>query len=104
MPSIASSIVGTVSTETLQTYKVENITLTLANTEYTHTLPLGTKNFCFQNRNDATVKFKSDPSGDFWTFFPGQPYPIENLKSSATITIILEATKPNQIIEIISWR
>ena len=104
MTSIASSLVGTVSTQTLQTFFVNPpVALTLANTEYSYALPAGTKSFCLQNRGDGLIKFKSAAAGDYWTLFPGQPYYISNIKDTASITVYLESPKPAQTVEIISW-
>lgn len=103
MTSIASSLVGTVSTETIDTISVLNTTLTLANIEYSVAIPTGTKTFCLQNRADGVVKVRSTSGGDYWTLFPGQPYYISNIKAAASVTIYLESPKAGQIVEIIAW-
>lgn len=103
MTAINSAIIGTVSTETLTAFVVENVTLALANTEYSHTLPASTKHFVLQNRNDGIVKLKAVTGGDILTLYPNVPYSIANIKSSASITVILESPKAAQVIEIISW-
>ena len=103
MTSIASSLVGTVSTETIQTPLVSNTILVLANTEYTFVLPAGSKSYALQNRGDGLVKYRTASGGDHWTLFPGQPYYISNIKGSATVTIYLESPKASQTIEVLSW-
>jgi hypothetical protein len=103
MTSIASSLVGTVSTETIDTPVVANHTLVLANTEYMIALPVGSKTFALQNRNDGQIKLKTTPAGAHLTLFPGQPYYISNIKGSASVTIYVESPKAAQVLEIIAW-
>lgn len=103
MTSIASSLVGTVSTETIDTPQVVNHDLTLANTEYSILLPTGTKTFALQNRSDGLIKLKTTAAGAHFTLFPGQPYYIANIKGSASVTIYAESPKGSQTLEIIAW-
>lgn len=103
MTSIASSLVGTVSTETIDTPVVVNHTLSTANTEYTITLPTGTKTFAVQNRSDGLIKLKTVSAGAHFTLFPGQPYYLANIKGTASVTIYAESPKASQVLEIIAW-
>lgn len=103
MTAIASSLIGTVSTETLTTPLVSILSMPLANTEYSFTFPAGTKEYALQNRANGLVKYKTVSLGDYWTLFPGQPYYINNIKGSATVTVYFESPKIAQTIEILSW-
>jgi hypothetical protein len=103
MTSIASSLVGTVSTETIETPVVANHTLALANTEYSVALPAGSKTFALQNRNDGLIKLKTTSGGAHMTLFPGQPYYISNIKGTASVTIYVESPKAAQVLEILAW-
>ena len=103
MTSIASSLVGTVSTETIDTPVVANHTLAVANTEYTISLPAGTKTFALQNRDEGLIKLKTTSGGPYFSLFPGQPYYIANIKGTASVTIYAESPKGSQTLEIIAW-
>lgn len=103
MTAINAALIATVSVQTLDGFDVDTLVLTTANTEYTYTFPSGTKAFALQNRNNGVVKLRKVSGGDFWTFFPGQPYYPANIKSSATIAIILESPLANQTIELLYW-
>lgn len=97
------SVIGTVSTQTLDAPTVQTLLLVSADTEYSAVLPAGTKYFSFQNRDDGLLKYRSTSGGPYWTVFPGQPHPIYNIKGTATITLYLESPKSGQTVEILSW-
>jgi hypothetical protein len=103
MTVVNSALIATVSTQTLTGFDVATVSIVLANTEYTYTLPSGTKAFSIQNRNNGTVYLRKVSGGDYWTFFPGTPYDPMNLKSSATVTLILSSNLANQVIEVLAW-
>lgn len=103
MTSIASSLIGTVSTETIDTPLITTAALVLANNEYAVAFPLGTKTFAIQNRGDGLVKLRSVSAGDHFTLFPGQPYYISNIKGTSAVTLYMESPKAGQIVEIIAW-
>lgn len=103
MTSIASSLVGTVSTETIDTPIVTNVSLALANTEYPVALPGGTKTFALQNRGEGLVKMRTVSAGNHWTLFPGQPYYLSNIKGTSSVTLYMESPKAAQTVEIIAW-
>ena len=103
MTSIASSLVGTVSTETIDTPIVTTAALILANTEYPVALPVGTKTFALQNRGDGLIKMRTVAAGDHWTLFPGQPYYLANIKGSSSVTLYMESPKAGQTVEILAW-
>ena len=104
MPAIGSSLLPSVATETLEDFSNDDLTMPLANNEYDYTFPVGTLNFQFQGRTDGLIKFKSSASGKYWTLFPGQPYFITNIKSSASaITIYFESTSAAQAVEVLYW-
>jgi len=101
--SIASSLIGTVSTETIDTPLITTVDLTTANTEYTVAFPVGSKTFAFQNRSEGLVKLRTVSGGAHWTLFPGQPYYISNIKGSSAVTLYMESPKAAQVVEIIAW-
>lgn len=103
MTSIGSSLLPSVATETLNGFEVETVSIPTANTVVSHTLPTATLTFALQNRDDGVVLFRHSTNGPYWTLFPGQPYYINNIKSSASITIYLESPKASQTIEVLSW-
>jgi hypothetical protein len=103
MTAINAALISTVSTQTLQGFDVAEVSLLLANTEYTYTLPAGTKSFQLQARGNAVIKMRKTAAGPYWTFYPGQPYFPSNIVSSSTITLILESNQASTIVEIVSW-
>jgi len=104
MAAIGSSLLPAVATETLEDFNNDDLTMATANTEYSYTFPVGTLNFQFQARTNGLIKFKRTSAGKYWTLFPGQPYYIENIKSSASaITIYFESASANQVVELLYW-
>ena len=105
-PNISSSISQSISDLAVSTPIVQNPTITLANTEYNHTLPAGTKRFKIQNRDSGLVKlsYTSGQSGSvYWSIFPGQQYDGENVSNGATINLYYQSPKSSQTLEIVSW-
>jgi hypothetical protein len=103
MSLFQAAIIGTVETQTFSGFDIATISLTLANTEYTYNFPAGTKGFQIQNRGGAVIKLRKTSGGDFWTFFPGQPWFPVNIKGTATISIILESPSAAQTVEVLYW-
>lgn len=84
---------------------VENVAITLANTEVTHTLPTGTKRFLLKLRSSAKLKvsYAVGTSGTtFYTLKPGMAYAEERI-GAGTTTLYMQSPSAAQTVEIISW-
>ena len=85
---------------------VANVEITLANTEYSCTLPAGTTRFIFKLRNPgvpAKICFVSGASGTIYmNLANGQSYEEKDIKKGDN-KLFFQAPSASQIAEIISW-
>ena len=85
---------------------IANVDITLANTEYSYTLPVGTTRFEIKLRNigiPLKICFVSGGSGTTYKNLPaGQSYREDNIKRGPNI-LYFQAATANQVAEIISW-
>jgi hypothetical protein len=91
----------------LNTPKVVNYSLPLANTEYLVSLPIGAKKISVQLRGAALLKI-ADTSGDiatdlYYTLFPGNCHITSGITGSAAIILYVQASAPAQILEVLYW-
>lgn len=103
MTAINSALIATVAVESVSAYQVDNLSMPLANTEYSYTFPTGTKTFGFRNRESGVVKLRHISGGDHFTFDPFITNWVNDIKSSASVTVIFESPKAAQLIELIFW-
>ena len=85
---------------------ITNLTLTDANTEYSHPTPTGTKKFTVQCRTDDVIKlaYVSGASGTTYTTIPeGASYSEDNLNTAPGLTLYLQSPSAGVIAEIITW-
>jgi len=85
---------------------IANETILLANTEYEYSLPLNTKRFFMQNRDNGLVKvaYEMNESGtQYVTIFPGGVLTELGIKKLDQLKIYFQSTKSNQTLEIMSW-
>ena len=84
---------------------VENIAITLANTEVTHVLPLGTKRFLLKLRHAAILKlsYAVGTSGTIYSTLPSGAWYSEDRIGAGTTTLYFQSTSASQIAEITSW-
>lgn len=104
MASIGSSVLPASSAMTSP--GVLNVTLLLAATEYTLTIPIGVKHFSLQARGATTLQISEIPGNSGSVFFTVRPYGfynVDSLTGSGIINLYVQSTKPNQIIEIAYW-
>lgn len=85
---------------------IANVTITLANTEYSYTLPAGTTRFLFKLRSSgvpAKICFVSGVSGiTYRNLSNGKTYEEKDIKKGDNI-LYFQAPSANQTAEIISW-
>lgn len=85
---------------------IANISLVLANTEYSYALPALTKQFLIQNRGDGFLRLSYDvgESGTtFWTIWAGASKEITVLDPMASVTLYVQSNRAAQIVEVESW-
>ena len=101
------SPLSTVSLQGATSPTVANVTVTLANTEQSYTLPPLTKRFVVQARGVTTTKiaFTSGASGTtYLTIGAGAYYQETDISLAGGLTVYFQTTKPSQVIEIVSWQ
>lgn len=103
MTAINSALIATVAVESVSSYIINKLQLVTANTEYSFAFPLGTKTFGFRNRNQGVLKLKHVSGGDYFTFDPYVTNWVNDIKSSALVTVYFESPLANQYVELIYW-
>lgn len=79
-----------------------NLALPSANTEVAYTFPDNTLKFSFKARNAAIMKFAFAPlSSEVFTIIG---YFAEDAVDLSGVTIYLQSSTANQIVEILSWQ
>jgi len=103
MTSINAALIATVAVESVSSYQIDTLSMPLAATEYSYAFPTGTKTFGFRNRNSGVLKLKHMSGGAFFTFDPYVTNWVNDIKSSATITVYFESPSALQTVELIFW-
>lgn len=101
-----STTSGTIANRSKTTPSIQNVSLTLASTEYTITIPSNSVEFSIRTRKDSKLQlaFNSTESGTtFITIWPGETYTETALTSTASLTLYVQSSKANEILEIWSW-
>ena len=107
MSSFASSSGSvTVSASGASNPLLSNMSILLANTEYSFSLPAGTKQFEFRSRLGAKLQIaytSGDTGSIFKTIWSGCLYSETGLLLTASLDIYVQGSKPNDVLEILSW-
>lgn len=85
---------------------VFNLSLPVADTEGSYTLPAGTKKFSVfaRERSRVQLSYTSGQSGTtFMTIKPGFEYVRSEIEAAASITIYCQSSKNGEVVEIESW-
>lgn len=84
---------------------VENVAITLANTEVTHALPIGTKRFLIKARGQAIIKlaYSVGTSGTSFMTIPKNAFYTESFIGAGTTTLYFQSPSASQTAEITSW-
>lgn len=98
---------STADNETTPT--IAAVAVVLANTEYSYTFPTGTKSFMLRDReSDSKLRIAYTALGtsgnDYFTNYPGNIYPKDNLNTTSGFTIYFRSNKAGRTIEILSWK
>jgi hypothetical protein len=104
MASISSSLLP--ASALLTAPVVMNVSVPLANTEYTVTIPADARRFSLQARGQTTLQISDQPGQSNTTYFTLRQfntYGVDSIKGSSTINLYVQSTKPNQVIEVEYW-
>ncbi len=84
---------------------IANITLTLANTEYSYELPGGMQKFSIKARggNELQVCLVSGFSENYVTIAAGRTYTENNIKGFGN-TLFFKSSGAGEVAEIIAWK
>lgn len=91
--------------------KITNLTLTAADTEYSHEFSSGCKEFSFQARTAVDVRFAfaadkvATPTAPYGTLKSGQPYSLGDMKISygSELTLYAATEVAGTVLEIVEW-
>jgi len=105
----ANPVPVSMSASMATTIAVENVTLTVVDTEYSYTIPNNCKSIEFWSRNGYPVRFEfttghvATPTGDYLTLKSNNTYaspPSLNLSSK---TVYFASDNAGDIVEILAW-
>lgn len=97
---------GSGSAGTVTTPTINNLTATLANTEYSHAFAANTKEFYLYVRSgggDLKVSFTSGQSGTNYLTIGPTGFIAQSNIAAASLTIYYQATQAGTEIEVLSW-
>jgi hypothetical protein len=97
---------GSGSGAVMTTPDISNLNMPTANTEYTFPLPAGTKQFEIRSRalGKLQLAFIEGESGStFVTVWPGNSYREIGLLLSDVLDVYIQSSRPDDILEILSW-
>lgn len=103
MGSIGSQFVGNVTIVGATTPNIDDLTLTLAATEYSYIFPISAKSICILNGGSALIEYAYTPGGKYMPLKIGQSTLITNLTLSGSLTIYFKTTKPAQVVKFEYW-
>jgi len=106
-PSGASPITGSTTLVGKKTPTIQNLSMPTSGTEYSFSIPASSVAIEFMSRECGKIQFAftaTESGTTFRTVWPGAEYPIENLDASnGAITVYVQSTKDNDVLEIVSW-
>jgi hypothetical protein len=92
-------------TPVLETATIENVTITTANTEQSHTFPTGTMKFLLRPRGNGKIKLSHDignSGSTYLTVSPGAVYESPDFKPLPK-TIYFQSPTAGLVVEMESW-
>lgn len=105
--SFSSSSSASVSITGLLSPTIQNVTITVASTEQEIALPSGTRKFLVRTRTSNAkmqLSYVENNTGvEFLTLLPGTVYQEEGIDPSASVTIYVQSSQPNTVVELVSW-
>lgn len=85
-----------------------NLTLTLADTEYSQAIPAGTRSIMFKSRNGSPLRYAfqgskvAGPTPNYLTLESGECFGKENLKI-VSLTLYCATDDAGDVVEILGW-
>lgn len=102
MGRVSSTAASAIATTQVANPSISN-TAVLAGTEYTVTLPAGTRRFSIRHRGSAKLEIRLDPGDpEFFTSMPGNVFQEKELSPSSTYTFYITPNKDG-VLEVLSW-
>lgn len=105
-PYVEETAIGALEATTPTEY---NISLAVANTEYSQALPTGTRRLCFRCRgNSATVRYAwvtgkvAGPTANYQSLQPGSDYILDGVKLTSK-TLYFASVSAGAIVEMETW-
>lgn len=95
---LVDASIGNVSTEI-----IEHVTLTLANTEYSYTLPANTAAFMVKSQSGHDFKYASVAGQSGTKYLTLPVYEKSGIEPIATRTIYFQSKRAGEVMEISSW-
>lgn len=99
--------VNVVGTSNLQTTPfLANLSMPIANTEYSYAIPANTTEFRFRARAGSSIKFayaSGGTSSTFYTLSRGASHEVKNI-NSVGITLYIQGDKTGEVLEITGWK
>ena len=91
----------------VNTPSIQNVTITLAATEETITLPAGTRRFMIKTRTENAkmqISYVSGESGtQYLTLIPGAVYKEDGIDAAASVSLYVQSNKASTVVELVSW-
>jgi len=106
-PDGSINVVANITGGVITSPTIANVSILLANTEYSYTLPTGTKKIILKVRDGMSktkLSFISGTSGtNYVTVTPGTSWSVEGISSLAGFTLYFQTSKSDQVMEILTW-
>lgn len=103
---VIGNLTATIAGLTVKTPFTQNVAMPIAGNEYSVTVPINTKRFVLKCRGISKLQYafiSGTTNTVFSTLSPGAEWREENMVLTAALTIYFQATKPNEVLELVSW-
>lgn len=95
-----------VSTRSKTTPDIQNVSLAVAGTEYSITIPTASVSYAIRTRNCSKLQLAftaTESSTKYITIWPGETYGEEGLTSTASITLYVQSSTAGEVLEVWTW-
>lgn len=97
---------GILPTDQVANPVITSLAMASANTEYSITLPSGTRQFYLKARNDSSIKIAyltGQTSTNYVIMYPGSTYFRDKIRRSTPLTIYFASSKASELLEVEYW-
>jgi len=104
-PSVGLDV-NVINNATAGTPGTSNVSAAIAGTGYQYSIPVGTKRLTIRSRERGRLRFAysaGDLTSNFVTVPPGNTKTIDNIATTASITLHFSSTKNGDVLEIETW-